>query len=327
MRICIVGAGAIGGYLAVMLKKTGCDVSVVARGPHLAAMKENGLKLITSDSEFQVKMTAEETIPTQEQDFVFVTVKATGLAPLSKQLKKLADDGATIVPAVNGLPHWYFYKIGNRWENIRLQSIDPKGSLEKAMPFKSILGTIVYPACEITAPGVIKHLNGNRFSLGEPSGEKTSRAMKLSKILTDASLKAPVTSKIRDELWIKLWGNLAFNPISALTGATLKQICDNPETESIVKNIMIEARTIGEKLGARFPISIEKRISAAAAVGDHKTSMLQDLEAGRSLEIDAIATSVQELGRILNINTPTIDCVTSLIKQKAYLNGCFSYCN
>ena len=325
MRICIVGAGAIGGYLAVMLKMSGHEVSVVARGPHLEAINRNGLKLITSEHEFVVDLDAKETIPNQAQDYVFVTVKATGLQPLSSGLKKLSNNGATIIPAMNGFPHWYFFKIGNKWENTHLSSLDPKKTFEESIPFQSIVGTIVYPACEINSPGVIKHLSGNRFSLGEPSGEKTTRVKTLSKILSESGLKAPVTTNIRNELWIKLWGNVAFNPISALTGATLKEICDNVETRNLAKNMMIEAKSIGEKLGVRFPISIEKRIAGAAAVGNHKTSMLQDLELGRSMEIEAIIGSMQELGRIVNVPTPNIDCVLSLVKQRAYLAGCFEY--
>ncbi len=327
MKICIVGAGAIGGYLAVKLKKSGHDVSIVARGPHLKAIKENGLKLVTSNDELVVSLKADETIPNEPQDYVFVTVKATSVYSLKTDLKKLSDEGAIMIPAMNGLPHWYFFGIGNRWENTHLSSLDPKKILEKAMPYESIIGTIVYPACEIKSPGVIKHLNGSRFSLGEPNGQRTARIEKLSKILMDAGFKAPITKKIRNELWIKLWGNLAFNPISALTGATLKQICENNETRSLVENMMEEAKKIAEVLDVKFPISIAKRIAGAEAVGDHKTSMLQDLELGRSMEIDAIVSSVQELGRIVDVKTPTIDCVLSLIKQRANLAGCFNYFN
>ena len=325
MKICIVGAGAIGGYLAVMLKKSGHQVSVVARGPHLEAIKQNGLKLICSKEEFLVKLEAKETVPDEAQDYVFVTVKATGLQPLAKDLRKLANNGATIIPAMNGMPHWYFFKLGNRWENTHLQSLGPQKTLEQAMPLKSVVGTIVYPACEIISPGIINHISGNRFSLGEPSGEKTIRVKTLSKILTDAGFKAPISTRIRDEVWIKLWGNLTFNPISALTGATLRQICDNNETRLLAETIMKESKRIGEELGVKFPISIEKRIAGAAAVGHHKTSMLQDLESGRSMEIDAIISTIQELGRVMKVKTPAIDCVLALVKQRAYLAGCFMY--
>ncbi len=325
MNICIVGAGAIGGYLAVMLRKSGFQVSIVARGSHLQAIKNNGLKLITSENEHCVQLEASETVPDQPQDYAFITVKTTGLQPLSSQIKKLAKNGATIIPAMNGIPHWYFFKIRNRWENTYLQCLDPQKVYEKAMPFKSIIGTIIYPACEIAKPGVVKHISGNRFSLGEPSGERTTRVEILSKILTESGLKAPISKRIRDELWIKLWGNVAFNPISALTGATLQQICENQETRSVAEGIMQESQKIGESLGVKFPISIEKRIAGAAAVGNHKTSMLQDLEAGRSMEIDAIITSVQQLGKLVNVNTPSIDCVLALVKQRAHLAGCFEW--
>ena len=270
-------------------------------------------------------MEANESVPDQPQDYVFVTVKATGLYSLSEGLKKLADNGATIIPAMNGLPHWYFFKIGNKWENTHLNSLDPHNILEKSIPFQSIVGTIVYPACKIDSPGVIKHLNGNRFTVGEPSGERTNRVETLSQILREAGFKAPVSTKIRDELWIKLWGNLAFNPISALTGATLRQICENSETHTLAQKMMTEAKDIAEVLGIKFSISIEKRIAGAAAVGEHKTSMLQDLETGGSMEIDAIVSSVQELGRIVGIKTPSIDCVLALVKQRANLEGCFNY--
>ena len=325
MRICIVGAGAIGGYLAVKLKQSGHNVSVVARGPHLSAIKQQGLRLTSATDDITVKVNASETVPEEPQDFVFVTVKATGVKVLAEGLQKLSNNGAVVIPAMNGLPHWYFYKLGNGWKNTHLMSVDPDKVLEKCIPFHSIIGTVVYPACEITSPGVIRHISGNRFSIGEPSGERTDRVEVLSRLLRDAGFKAPISKRIRDELWLKLWGNLAFNPISALTGATLKQICENTETRELAKNMMSEAKQIGEVLNVRFPVSIDKRIAGAAAVGDHKTSMLQDLEQGRSMEIDAIVSSVQELGKIVSINTPHIDIIVSLIKQRAELAGCYIF--
>ena len=325
MKICVVGAGAIGGYLAVKLKHSGNDVSVVARGPHLAAIKQQGLRLTSGNDDTTVKLNALETVPEEPQDFVFVTVKATGVSALSEGLQKLSNKGAAIIPAMNGLPHWYFYKLGSNWDNVHLISVDPEKVLEKAIPFKSIIGTVVYPACEIISPGIIKHISGNRFSIGEPSGERTNRVEVLSELLRDAGFKAPISTRIRDELWLKLWGNLAFNPISALTGATLKQICKNTETHKLAKNMMAEAKQIGEALNVRFPVSIDKRIAGAAAVGEHKTSMLQDLEQGRSMEIDAIVSSVQELGRLVGINTPYIDTILSLVKQRAETAGCYNF--
>ena len=325
MKICIVGAGAIGGYLAVKLKHSGHNVSVVARGPHLTAIKKHGLRLTSANDDITVKLDASETVPEEPQDYVFVTVKATGVSPLSEGIKKLSNKGAAIIPAMNGLPHWYFYKLGGEWNNVHLTSVDPKKLLEKAIPFHSIIGIVVYPACEIISPGIIQHISGNRFSIGEPSGERTNRVETLSELLRDAGFKAPISTRIRDELWLKLWGNLAFNPISALTGATLKQICENIETRELAKNMMAEAKQIGEALNVRFPVSIDKRIAGAAAVGEHKTSMLQDLEQGRSMEIDAIVSSVQELGQIVSIKTPYIDTIVSLVKQRAALAGCYSF--
>ena len=325
MKICIVGAGAIGGYLAVKLKYSGHDVSIVARGPHLTAIKEHGLRLTSENDDITVKLNASATVPEEPQDYVFVTVKATGVSALSEGLKKLSKNGAVIIPAMNGLPHWYFYKLGGDWSNVHLMSVDPEKLLEEAIPFHSIIGTVVYPACEIISPGIIQHISGNRFSIGEPSGERTSRVEILSELLRGAGFKAPISTRIRDELWLKLWGNLAFNPISALTGATLKQICENTQTRELAKNMMAEAKQIGEALNVRFPVSIDKRIAGAAAVGEHKTSMLQDLEQGRSMEIDAIVTSVQELGQIVNISTPYIDTIASLVKQRAELSGCYSF--
>ena len=324
MKICIVGAGAIGGYLAVKLKHSGHDVSIVARGDHLKAIQQKGLTLTSSENDITVKLDASTTVPEEPQDFVFVTVKATGVRTLADSLQELSSKGAVVIPAMNGLPHWYFYKLGNDWNDVQLMSVDPDKVLESAIPFHSVIGTVVYPACEIISPGVIQHISGNRFSLGEPSGERTDRVDVLSGILKGAGFKAPISMRIRDELWLKLWGNLAFNPISALTGATLKQICENNATRELAKNMMEEAKQIGEALGVRFPISLEKRIAGAAAVGEHKTSMLQDLEMGRSMEIDAIVGSVQELGRIVGVNTPYIDIILLLIKQRAQLAGCYN---
>ncbi len=260
MKICVVGAGAIGGFLAVKLANSGNIVSVVARGDHLQAIKKFGLKLQISGKEEHAAVIASSEVPREPQDFVFVTVKAPAMKSLYKQVSSLAESGATIIPAMNGLPHWYFYKLGNKWENFPLKSCDPGGFLKKAMPYESVLGTVVYPACEITAPGVIKHIEGNRFSLAEPSGIKSDRVKTLSEILISAGFRAPLSRNIRNELWVKLWGNLAFNPISCLTGGTLRQICDDPETVRVVRLMMEEAKSIGEEIGVNFPFSIERRI-------------------------------------------------------------------
>ncbi|MEE2774786.1 MAG: 2-dehydropantoate 2-reductase [Pseudomonadota bacterium] len=324
MKICIVGAGAIGGFLAVKLANSGHVVSVVARGDHLKAIKRDGLKLRINGIEEKAAVIASTDVPKDPQDYVFVTVKEPAMKTLHQQVASLAELGATIIPAMNGLPHWYFYRLGNKWENYSLESVDSGGFLKLSMPFESVLGTVVYPASEISSPGVIRHIEGNRFSLAEPDGSKSERLQILSETLFEAGFRAPISKNIRNELWVKLWGNLAFNPISCLTGGTLRQICDDPDTVEVVRLMMEEARLIGEEIGVRFPFSIEKRIAGARAVGEHKTSMLQDLEAGRLMEIDSIVGSVQELGKIVKVETPTIDTILALTKQRALMAGCYS---
>jgi 2-dehydropantoate 2-reductase len=219
--------------------------------------------------------------------------------------------------AVNGVPWWYFYKLDGPYEDHRLETIDPGNVQWDGIGPERVLGCVVYPAAEVKEPGVVTHIEGDRYSLGEPSGARSERAQALSKVLQAAGLKAPVRPKIRDELWVKLWGNLSFNPISALTGATLDVLCTDPGTRDVARNMMLEAQAIGETLGVRFPIDVDKRIDGGAAVGAHKTSMLQDLERGRPLELDALVTAVQELGKITDTPTPTIDTVLALIKLRA----------
>jgi 2-dehydropantoate 2-reductase len=227
------------------------------------------------------------------------------------------------VTAVNGIPWWYFYKLAGPWENHQLDSIDPGGKQWRLIGPERAIGCVVYPAAEVIAPGVIQHVEGNRFTLGEPNGEKSERVTRLSQILQGADLKAPVRDNIRDDIWVKLWGNLAFNPLSALTGATLDVIASEPGTQMIARAMMEEAQAIGEKLGAHFRVNIDRRIAGAEAVGPHKTSMLQDLERGRPLEIDALVTVVQELGQLVRVPTPAIDVVLALVKQRAEVAGCY----
>jgi 2-dehydropantoate 2-reductase len=227
------------------------------------------------------------------------------------------NEKTTVVSGVNGIPWWYFYKIGGEFEGTKLESVDPGDLQWKSFGPDKVLGCVVYPAAEVVEPGVIKHIEGNRFSLGEPDGSKSERALRLSKILTEAGLKAPVRPKLRDEIWVKLWGNLSFNPISALTHATLDVLCTDIGTREVARKMMLEAQAIAEKLGVKFPIDAERRIDGGASVGAHRTSMLQDLDQGRPMEIDALVASVQELGRITKTSTPTIDTVLSLIKLRA----------
>ena len=318
MKICIFGAGAIGGYMGVKLAQVGTDVSLVARGPHLEAMKKNGLRLIEGESDVTVPVTASENPKDLGfQDYLIITLKAHSVPSIIEKVRPLVNEKTTIVSGVNGIPWWYFHKIGGEFEGVKLASVDPGNMQWESFGPSKVLGCVVYPAAEVLEPGVIKHIEGNRFSLGEPDGSKSDRALKLSKVLTEAGLKAPVRPKLRDEIWVKLWGNLSFNPISALTHATLDVLCTDIGTRDVARQMMIEAQIIAEKLGVKFPIDVERRIDGGAAVGAHRTSMLQDLDQGRPMEIDALVTSVQELGRITKTPTPTIDVVLSLIKLRA----------
>jgi len=325
MRICIYGAGAIGGYLGAMLSKTEVELSLIARGPHLQAMQENGLKLLTEEGEsiYHLNCTdSPESLP--PQDYVIVTLKAHSVPKIVPQIVSLLAPEGAVVTAVNGIPWWYFYAVEGPLRNKRLRTIDPDDQQWQQLGPERAIGCVVYPACDLVEPGIIRHVEGNRFSLGEPSGEKTDRVTALSQAFIQAGLKAPVRPRIRDDIWIKLWGNLCFNPISALTHATLYVIATEPGTRDIARNMMKEAQLIAESLGIRFSVDIEKRINGAANVGAHKTSMLQDLEQGRPMEIDALLTVVQEMGRMTEIETPNIDTVLALVIQRAQQAGCYN---
>jgi 2-dehydropantoate 2-reductase len=326
MKICIFGAGAIGGYMGVKLAQAGVDVSLVARGPHLAAMKANGLTLIEEDGiRSTVEVTASDDPATLgPQDYVIVTLKAHSVPPIVDKMQPLIGAQTTIVSGVNGVPWWYFHKLSGPFEGTRLASVDPGDAQWNGFGPDRVLGCVVYPAAEVEEPGVIKHIEGNRFSLGEPDGSKSERATRLSEALAKAGLKAPVRPRLRDEIWVKLWGNLSFNPISALTHATLDVLCTDPGTRAVARGMMVEAQEIAEKLGVKFPIDVDRRIDGGAAVGAHRTSMLQDLDAGRPMEIDALVASVRELGRLTETPTPTIDTVLALVRLRARVAGVYS---
>lgn len=326
MKICVFGAGAIGGYMGVKLAQAGADVSLVARGPHLAAMKAKGLKLIEEGGEETVVSVTASDNPADlgVQDYIIVTLKAHSVPPIVDKMKPLIGPNTTIVSGVNGVPWWYFHKIGGEHEGTRLESVDPGNAQWDGFGPDRVLGCVVYPAAEVIEPGVVKHIEGNRFSLGEPDGSKSERATALSQALSSAGLKAPVRPRLRDEIWVKLWGNLSFNPISALTHATLDVLCTDPGTRAVAKGMMLEAQEIAEALGVKFPIDVERRIDGGAAVGAHRTSMLQDLDQGRPMEIDALVGSVQELGRVVNVPTPTIDTVLALVTLRARTAGLYS---
>jgi 2-dehydropantoate 2-reductase len=324
MKICIFGAGAIGGYMGAKLAEAGADVSLVARGPHLAAMQANGLTLIDEIGTKNLPVTVSDNpADLGPQDYVIVTLKAHSVPPVVDKMQPLIGPNTTIVSGVNGVPWWYFHKIGTDLEGTRLASVDPGDAQWNGFGPDNVLGCVVYPAAEVIEPGVIKHIEGNRFSLGEPSGEKSERAMALSKALSAAGLKAPVRPKIRDEIWVKLWGNLSFNPISALTHATLDVLCTDPGTREVARNMMLEAQAIAETLGVKFPIDVDRRIQGGADVGAHRTSMLQDLDANRPMEIDALVGSVQELGRVTGTPTPTIDTVLALVQLRGKVAGLY----
>ena len=324
MRVCIYGAGAIGGYLGAELARAGVDVTLIARGPHLAAMRAKGLKLLIDNEErISHPRCTDDPAEAGPQDYVIITLKAHSAPGIVDALQPLIGPETTVVTAVNGIPWWYFHQLEGRWQGHRLESVDPGGVQWDGIGPERVIGCIVYPACHMPAPGVIQHVEGNRFTLGEPSGERSERATRLSRALIDAGLKAPVRPRIRDEIWIKLWGNLCFNPISALTHAMLDEVTTDPGTREVSLRMMLEAQAVGETLGVKFNIDVEKRLAGATAVGPHKTSMLQDLERGRPLEIDALLTVVQELARLTDKPSPTIDTVLALIQQRARVAGVY----
>lgn len=325
MKICIYGAGAIGGYLGAQLSLAGENVTLIARGPHLEAMRRDGLRLLI-DGEERVAHPACTSDPSGvgPQDYVIVTLKAHSVPAVVEPMQALLGSQTAVVTATNGVPWWYFYHLDGEWRDYRLESVDPGGVQWKGIGPERAIGCVVYPATEVVEPGVIRHISGNRFTLGEPSGAKTERIQALASVLISAGFRAPIR-RIRDEIWLKLWGNLCFNPISALTLETLDVVATQSGTRGVSRAMMLEAQAIGETLGVRFSVDIEKRIDGAAAIGAHRTSMLQDLERGRPMEIDALVTAVQEMGRLVGVPTPTIDVVLALVQQRAHKAGTYEY--
>jgi 2-dehydropantoate 2-reductase len=326
MRICVFGAGAIGGLMAAKLAAKGdAEVTIIARGPHLAAMRQNGLVLRSEGTETVVHprcvASAEEAGP---QDYVIITLKAHSLPSAAQQMQPLLGPETAIVSAVNGIPWWYFHKHpGGLYEGHRLASVDPDGSVWRLLPPERAIGCIVYPAAEVVEPGVIEHTYGDRFTLGEPDGSRSARVTAISEALIAAGFKAPVRPRIRDEIWVKLWGNLAFNPISALTTATLDVLIADPGQRAVARAMMVEAQGVAEALGIRFAIDVDKRIAGAAEVGAHRTSMLQDLERGRPMEIDALLGVVVELAALVGRPAPTCETVLALVRGRARAAGCY----
>ena len=324
MRIGIFGAGAIGGMLGVKLAAAGADVTFVARGPHLAAMQARGVTLRSGTDEITVhpRCTADAG-EAGVQDYVFVTLKAHSLPGAAPDIARMMGPDSALVTGINGVPYWYFYGVEGALRDRRVESVDPGGRLWDLLPPAQAIGCVVYPAAEVSEPGVISHSYGDRFSLGEPDGSRSARVEALSKLLISAGLKAPVRPRIRDEIWVKLWGNLCFNPLSALTGATLDRLTSRADLRGICVAMMREAQVVAEALGVRFAVSLEKRIEGAAEVGVHKTSMLQDLERGRPMEIDALLGAVVELGAVTGRAMPVCEMVLALVRERGRLAGCY----
>ncbi|MFO1185207.1 MAG: 2-dehydropantoate 2-reductase [Bauldia sp.] len=317
-RITVFGAGAIGGFLAARLEAAGTPTAVVARGPHLEAMRREGLKLIEAGREIVVRpQLIDDVSRAGPQDVLFITLKAHQLEAALPQLGPLIGERTLIVAAINGIPWWYTYRMGGPFDGRPVLSVDPSGRLWRELPPAQTVGCIVQPATEVTQPGVITHEYGDRFTLGEPDGSRSERITELSRTLIAAGLKAPVRNRIRDDLWIKLWGNMAFNPISALTGGRLDEMIADEGVLAVVRAMMVEAAAVGGALGVRLAIELEARIDGARQVGAHKTSMAQDLERGRPLETEALLGAVVELAGWVGVATPLSAAILALVRQRA----------
>ena len=319
MKFLVVGAGAIGAYLGALMARAGADITLFARGPHLRAMQAHGVQVKSASGNFEahpkIAASLEEVGPV---DVLFLGVKAHGLTQLAPQLHPVLGPDTTVVSTQNGLPWWFFQGFGGEWEGLRLERVDPGGVVSSAIEARRVLASIVYFSTEITSPGVIQHNEGNRISLGEPDGTRSERSRKIAEALIASGLRAPVTTHIRNEIWVKILGNVAFNPVSALTGATLGQMTRDPDVCKLVREIMCEAAAVAARLGLELPVSIDQRIAGAAKVGEHKTSMLQDLEAGRPMELEAVVGAIVELGERVGVPMPhtrTVYGCTKLLSQ------------
>jgi 2-dehydropantoate 2-reductase len=320
MKIAIIGAGAIGGYVGVKLALAGEDVTFIVRGANLEAIRGNGMKLVMHDGSEHVARNVKATNDYGQagvQDLVILAMKAHQLEAVANDVPKLLGPNTSVVTMQNGVPYWYFHHHGGALAGTRLQSVDPSGLIGEKIPAKHVIGCVVYPASELVAPGVVRHIEGERFPVGELDGSTSERVTAISNTFINAGFKAPVLDNIRAEIWLKLWGNLTFNPISALSHGTLEGICQFPLTRELAAAMMAEAQAVANKLGITFRLTIDKRIAGAEKVGKHKTSMLQDVEAGRAPEIDALVGSVVELGRLTGTPTPHIDTAYALVKLLA----------
>ena len=318
MKIAVFGAGAIGGYLGAKLAQAGTDVTLVARGPHLEAMQSRGLRLIEGGEETTVHPRAvADGREAGTQDYVILALKAHSITPALTSIAPLLGPETAVVAAQNGVPWWYFYGLPGEWRDRRLESVDPGGLIWEKIGPQRVIGCVVYPACEVVEPGVVRHVEDERFSLGEPDGSRSERVARLAQALIATGLRARVRSRIRGEIWLKLWGNLALNPISALTRATLAQACGDPAIRAFAREVMLEAEAVAVAFGEKMPVGVDARLNGAAAMGAHKTSMLQDLEAGRPLEIEAISGAVVELARLTGVASPRLEALHGLVRLLA----------
>ena len=318
MRLAIVGAGAIGAYLGAKLHRAGEEVHLLARGPHLQAMKERGLRVISAEGEFIVNPAAADD-PSQigPVDVVFLTVKAHSLPDIAPRLAPLLNAETAVVSAQNGIPWWYFQRHGGPWEGTRLEKLDPQGVASQAVEAGRVVGCVVYPSTVVVQPGVIQHIEGDRFTLGEPDGSRSQRCKDLATALINAGLRAPISTRIRQEIWIKLIGSVALNPLSALTRGTLQEITSDPEMSSVARKVMEEVESVARGLGIEPMISIDRRLAGAQKVGHHKTSMLQDLEMGRPLELESLVGVIVEMGEKFNLSMPYTRCIYACTKLLA----------
>jgi len=316
MKICVVGAGAIGGMMASRLAQSGHEVSVIARGKHLEAIRANGLKYIENGEEAVITdlVATSEMAEITGQDLLLLAVKAHQIVPIADKLMPMLADSGVIVTLQNGIPWWYFQKLGGDYDGNIVSTVDPEGVLASTIDPDRVIGCIAYPAATIESPGVIKHIEGHRFPVGELDGAESERVQAICNAFVEAGFKSFVLPDIRSEIWLKLWGNLTFNPISALTHATLVDICQFPQTRALAAQMMTEAQQVAEKLGASFRVTIERRIEGAESVGKHKTSMLQDLEVGKALEIEGMLGVVIELGELTGTPTPAINTIYALVR-------------
>jgi 2-dehydropantoate 2-reductase len=318
MRFLIAGAGAIGAYIGACMADAGFDVTLFARGPHLRAMQQNGVQVKSADGDFvarpKIAGSLEEVGPV---DVVFLGVKAHGLPQLAPQLRPVLGPNTTVVSTQNGIPWWYFQGFGGEWEGLRLERVDPGGVISAAIETRRVVGSIVYFSTEISSPGVIRHIEGNRISLGEPDGSRSDRCRAIAEALIASGLRCPITTRIRHEIWVKVLGNASLNPVSALTRATLAQMLREAGVAALIRSIMEEVEAVSGKLGMELPVSIEQRMAGAEKVGEHKTSMLQDLEAGRPMELEALVGAVVELGEQVGLAMPYTRTVYNCAKLLA----------